>query len=178
MWIVNGLAIGVVLALFFSMISQPPPTTSETGRRGRLSLLLALLAFGIPLHAQSWDELRGLKAGDRTIVQDTAGQDHKGAFRAVSAEAIAIETDKGEAAIERSKIRRVQVRSNQRRVRNAVIGAAIGVAIGVTVDQTLGAYLRNESNGSGRAVTYAAPIGLFGGLGAALPAYRTVYRLR
>ena len=175
MWIVNGLVIGVVLALFFSMVSQPPPTTSETGRRGRIAMLFALPAFGIPLHAQPWDALRGLKAGDRVIVKDTTGQDHKGAFRAVSADAITIETDKSEVAIERSKIRRVQVRSNKRRVRNAVIGTAIGVAVAVTVDQTLGVRLRNESNGSGRAATYAAPIGLLGGLGAALPAYGTVY---
>jgi hypothetical protein len=164
--------------LFLSMISEPPPTTSGMGRHSRMAMLFALLASGLPLHAQSWDEPRGLKPGDRVIVQDTTGHDRKGAFRAVSADAITLETDKSEVAIERSKIRRVQVRSNQRRVRNAVIGAAIGVAIGVTVDQTLGAYLRNESNGSGRAAMYAAPIGLLGGLGAALPAYRKVYRVR
>jgi hypothetical protein len=81
-------------------------------------------------------------------------------------------------AIERNKVRRVQVRSGARRVRNLVIGAAIGLAVGVTVDQTVGAYLRNETGDSGRGITYAAPIVVFGGIGAALPGYRTVYRMR
>jgi hypothetical protein len=57
-----------------------------------------------------------------------------------------------------------------RRVRNFVIAAAIGLAMGVTVDQTLGAYLRNETGDSHRAVTYIAPIALFGGVAAVLPA--------
>jgi hypothetical protein len=46
------------------------------------------------------------------------------------------------------------------------------------VDQSLGAYFRNESNeGAGaRAITYIAPAALFGGVAAAFPAYRTLYR--
>lgn len=139
---------------------------------------LAFLLCGCSVYAQSWDELRGLSAGERVRVLDTTGREHKGAFTAVTADAISVQTGKSEVAIEKARVRRVQVRSGARRVRNAVIGAAIGVAIGVTVDQTLGVRLRNESDKSGRPVTYLAPIGLFGGIGAAIPAYRTVYRVR
>jgi hypothetical protein len=58
--------------------------------------------------------------------------------------------------------------------------SSVAGCVGVTVDRTLGEYLRNEGHGSGlsRAVTYIAPIALLGGIGAAFPAYRTVYHAR
>ena len=73
----------------------------------------------------------------------------------------------------------MEVRCNARRTRNLLIGLGIGVAVGVTADQTVGAYVRNESNESAgaRAITYLAPIALFGAIGA-LPAYRTIYKVR
>jgi hypothetical protein len=138
-----------------------------------------LMACGVPLSAQSWDALRALKPGDAVNVLDTTGKERKGGFTAFSTDAISLQTRGGEVSIERARVRRVQVRSNALRARIAVIGVGIGVAVGVAVDQTLGAYLRNEGgqSGGGRAVTYIAPIALFGGLGA-LPAYRTIYRVR
>jgi hypothetical protein len=139
---------------------------------------LTLLACGLPLAAQSWDALRELKPGDAVGVLDTAGHERKGVFTAFSTDAISLQTAGGQVSIDRPRVRRVRVRSNARRARKALIGAAIGVAVGVTVDQTLGVRLRNEGNGSGRAVTYIAPIALFGGVGAVFPAYRTVYRAR
>lgn len=143
-------------------------------------IVVALLTCGIALRAQSWDELRGLNPGDRVKVVDTSGQQHKGVFTAVSADAISLEKDNSQIAIERSRVRRVQVRSTSRRVRNALIWSGIGVAVGATLDQTLGTYIRNESQESGgaRALTYIAPIALFGGITAARPAYRTVYDAR
>jgi len=145
-----------------------------------LPSLLAVLVIAVPLSAQSWDALRGLHAVDTVKVLDTAGQQHRGTFRNVSDAAIVLQTAKSEESIDRARVRLVQVRSSAHRLRNALIGAAAGVAIGVTVDQTLGTYFRNESGqGSGvRALTYLAPIGILGGIGAALPSYRTVYRVR
>ena len=140
-------------------------------------VVFAILAC-IQTAAQSWEDLRSLKPGDSIKVMDTGRREQKGAFAALSADAISLRTGNREVSIERTRVRRVQIRSGSRRARNAAIGAAVGVAIGVTVDQTLGAYLRNESNGSGRPVTYIAPIALFGGLAAAFPGYRTLYRAR
>ena len=137
----------------------------------RAALFLIFLAS---LHAQSWDSLRAVQ-GQHVKVTDSSGATHKGVCQTVSADAITLE---GTAAIERGKVRRVEVRSGARRVRNAVIGVAIGVAVGVTVDHTVGTYMRNETGDSARAVTYVAPIALFGGIGAALSGYRTVYRVR
>jgi hypothetical protein len=144
-----------------------------------MRFLLLLIFTGVGLFGQqSWDSLRELKSGERIRVLEIAGTEHKGAFSTISNDAITIRTSKGEVAIDRARTRRVQVASNTRRVRNAVIGAAIGVAVGVTVDQTLGTYFRNESGetGAARAVTYVAPIAIFSGIGAALPSWRTLYQ--
>lgn len=147
--------------------------------RSQAHIALAWFLCGLSLFAQSWDGLHGLKPGERVNVLDAAGQEHKGTFAAVSDDAISLDTAKGQVAIGRPQVRRVQVRSSSRRVRNLLIGVAVGAAVGATVDQTLGVYFRNESGESAgtRAVSYVAPIALFGGLGA-LPAYRTVYRAR
>lgn len=145
-----------------------------------MRVLLLLLVPLLPLAAQSWDGLNQLRPGDKIRVLEIAGAEHKGAFSSFTPQAIALRTNSGEVSVERSRVRRIQVRSSNRRIRNLAIGAAIGVAVGVTVDQTLGAYLRNEAGESSgtRAVTYIAPIGLFGGIAAAFPAYRTIYRVR
>jgi hypothetical protein len=141
-----------------------------------LLLLFSLLAGVVPLSAQTWDELHALKPGDRITVLDTGGQQRKGVFTAVSPDSISLQSNQSVVAIDRTRVRRVQLRLNSRRVRNIVIGVAIGVATGLIADQTIGRYLRNESDTSGRPLIYIVPIALFGGISAAFPGYRTVYR--
>ena len=143
----------------------------------RLTILL-LLAYATPLRSQSWDSLRSLNSGERVYILDSSGKSHKGTLFAVSGQAISFTEGKSEVSMERVRVRRVQVSSSSRRLRNALIGIGIGVAVGLTTDQTLGAYLRNESSesASARTVTYIAPIALFGGIAAALPGRKTIYR--
>jgi hypothetical protein len=121
-----------------------------------------------------------LKPGDYVRVLDTAGEEKKGEFASFSADSISLRTRRGESAVERGKVRLVQVRSGTKRARNLVIGVAIGLAIAVTLDQTVGAYVRNESgdNPGTRGLTYALPIAVSGGIGAVVPGYRTVYRAK
>jgi hypothetical protein len=53
----------------------------------------------------------------------------------------------------------------------------VGAAIGLITDETLGAYLRNESNPAGaRPLIWTVPIALCGGIGAAFPSYTVIYR--
>jgi len=139
---------------------------------------LLFLACAVALHAQAWDTLRGLKPGDNIKVLELTGAEHKGAFVSMAADAITLRAAKSEASVERTRIRRVQLRSSARRARNFAIGAGIGLAVGLVTDQTLGTYLRNESNPSSgtRALTYIAPLGIFGAIAAARPAYRTIYK--
>ena len=141
-------------------------------------LLLALFVSAPPLAAQSWDVVRALKPGDRIKVIETSRKEHTGKVAAVTAESIAVESGNSQVSLDRANVRRVEVRSSNRRLRNLAIGAAIGLAIGVATDQTLGTYLRNEVGDSSRPLFYVVPIGLFGGIGAALAPYKTIYRAR
>ena len=125
--------------------------------------------------AESWEMLRGLKAGDQVMVEDTNHQEVKGRFASVTDDAITVESKQGVVSVDRVKVKKVKLRSASRRARNAAIGAAIGVAVGLAVDQTLGTRLRNESGDGGRPINYIAPIAGFAALGGAFPAYRTVY---
>jgi hypothetical protein len=124
--------------------------------------------------------LSGLQRGDRVLVLDSAGKEHKGTFSAVSDQGISLTSGRSEVSIERAKVRRVRIPSSSRRLRNALIGIGIGAAVGATTDQTLGVYLRNEAGESAgaRVLTYIAPIALFGGIAAAVPGYKTIYRAR
>jgi hypothetical protein len=140
--------------------------------------LFAGVVCGTAVHAQTWDTVRALQTGAPVKVLETGGAEHKGTLAAVGADSVTVRTGKTEVAVERSRVRRVQVRSGARRARNIAIGAGVGLAVGLVVDGTLGAYLRNESGDQARPLFYVAPIGLFGGIGAALSPYRTVYRIK
>jgi hypothetical protein len=140
--------------------------------------LFAFIVCSLPLVAQSWDPVRALATGTTVKVRENGGAEHKGTVTSVTPDVIAIATGRTTVSIEKSKVTRVQVHRRHRRLRNMAIGAAIGVGVAVAVDQTLGAFLRNEGGDSGRAITYIAPIGLFGAIGAALSPYRTVYQSR
>ncbi len=142
--------------------------------------IVAMLACGALLRAQSWEALHELKSGDRIEVVDDAGKQHKGIYAAHSADAISLTSRNSQVSIDRAHVRRVKVRSGTRRVRNLAIGAGIGLALGLTIDNTLGAYFRNETGESAgaRALTYIAPIAVFGGIGAAMPGRRTIYKSR
>lgn len=143
-----------------------------------MRIILYCFVCSLTLCGGSWDDLRQIGAGSVVSVQDTAGRDYRGKFTAVTPAAISLATDSGPAGIERTRVRRVKVRVPSRRARNIAIGVGIGFAVGLVVDQTLGTYFRNESNqtDAARAITYVAPIGIFGALGAAIAPWRTAYR--
>ena len=159
--------------------SEITPATINLVRR-RLFTILIVFCLSTFLHAQSWEDVRRLEMGSKVRVQDSSGEQHSGVLSAATAESIAIKTSKGEVATERSRVKRVQVSSGARRGRNIAIGAGIGVAVGAVTDNTLGAYLRNETGESSaaRAATYLIPTALFGAIGAAMSPYRTVYKVK
>ena len=140
--------------------------------------LLAVIVCALPIQAQSWDTVRRLQPGERVKVQEIGGKEHKATVLAVTPEAISLATGKTQVSLDRSRVKRVQIHSGTRRARNIAIGAGIGLVLGIVVDQTIGAYLRNEVTDSGRPLMYVIPIGLFGGIGAAMSPYRTIYRVK
>jgi len=146
----------------------------------RNKLAIALLVSAVALQAQFWDALRSLAPGDNIRIVDSSGQQHAGTFTAVSERSLSLETVNGLVEVERSRVRRVEVRASSRRTRNILIGAAIGVGVSIAADQSAGRYLRNETGEGGgvRALTYIGPIALFSGIGALLSPYRAIYRAR
>jgi hypothetical protein len=145
-----------------------------------MSHALAVLALFLiaPAARASWDDVSLIRIGQRTRITEFGGTVHSGTFAAVSPTHIAIRTGVSQEAIERARIQQIQARGGARRWRNLAIGAAIGLVGGVVIDATLGARFRNEGSegGAARFASIAVPAAVFGGIGAALPGWQTVYR--
>lgn len=141
-----------------------------------LLVSLAALSHLAAAPAKTWESLSQLSAGTPIEVV-TAGNDEKGAFVSLSTESLIIRTDRGEQRFLRADVVRIVSRSHPRRVRNALIGVAAGIAISLITDRTAGTYLRNESNPTiARPLIWTLPIAIGGGIGAAFPSYRVIYR--
>lgn len=140
-------------------------------------MLVALASVGLALAApKTWESLGQLTSGSLVEVV-TSDHAEKGAFVSSSTESLTIQTRSGERRFLRVDVVRVVFRGKSRRGRNALIGVGVGAAIGLVADQTLGTYLRNESNPDGaRALIWSIPIAFCGGMGAVFPSYRVIYR--
>src|SRR5258708_28366640 len=131
------------------------------------SMLIALASVGMVLAApasKTWESLGQLKAG---VPIEVVTRDHaeKGEFVSSSTESLTIHTRHGEQRFSRPEVVRVVSRTESRRMRNALIGVGVGAAIGLITNQTLGAYLRNESNqASARPLIWILPIAAWGGI--------------
>jgi hypothetical protein len=143
------------------------------------SLLMALASVGLVLAApasKTWESLGQLNS-DAPIEVVTSDRAEKGEFVSSSTESLTIHTRRGEQRFLRSEVVRVVSRTQSRRTRNVLLGVGVGAAISLVIDQTLGTYLRNESNpASGRPLIWTLPIALCGGIGAAFPSYPVIYR--
>ncbi len=142
-------------------------------------LLIALASVGLALAApasKSWESLGSLNPG-APIQVVTGGRTESGEFVSSSTESLTIRTPHGEERFPRQDVVRVVSRRQSVRIRNVLIGAGIGAAVGLVTDQTLGTYLRNESNPeNARALMWTLPIALGGGIGAVLPSHSVIYR--
>ena len=142
-------------------------------------VLLALASVCIGLaapHSKTWENLGQLHAGDRVEIV-TSGASANGEFVSSSTESLTIRTGHGEQRFSRPDVIRVVSRASSHRTRNALIGAGIGVAISIIADQTIGTYLRNESNPDiARPLIWTVPIAAGGAIGALIPGYPVIYR--
>ena len=142
-------------------------------------LLIALANVALALAApasKTWDSLGHLNPGAPVEV---VTNDHveRGEFASVSTESLIIHTRDGERRFSRAEVVRVVSRGQSHRMRNMLIGAGVGAGVALIADQTLGAYLRNESNPeSARPLIWSLPIAAGGGIGALFPGYPVIYR--
>jgi len=140
---------------------------------------IAVASMGVIVAApasKTWESLGQLKAG---VPIEVVTRDHaeKGEFVSSSTESLTIHMRHGEQRFSRPEVVRIVSRKESRRMRNALIGVGVGAAIGLITDQTLGAYLRNESNpASARPLIWTLPIAVGAGIGAAFPSYPVIYR--
>ena len=142
-------------------------------------LLIAFASVGLVLAApaaKTWESLGQLNAGTPVEVV-TGDRDVKGEFVSTSTESLVIHTRRGEERFLRPEVLRVVSRTHSHRMRNLLIGASVGAAVGLVADQTLGRYLRNESDPAiARPLIWILPIALCGGIAAAFPSYPVIYR--
>lgn len=143
------------------------------------SLVFVLASVGLILAApvsRTWESLGKLDSG-APIEVVTSDRAEKGELVSSSTESLTIHTLRGEQRFLRKEVVRVVSRNQSRRIRNVLIGVGVGAAIGLVTDQTLGAYLRNESNPSvARPLIWTLPVAFCGGIGAAFPSYTVLYR--
>lgn len=143
-----------------------------------LLLVPPTYAAGASLERGSWNQVQRLEKGASIKITMKGDKTRKGAFAGITDASLLIVEGTTDVGISKDAVLRVEVKSSARRVRNALIGVGVGLALGVVIDQSLGAYARNETGETtgARVATVALPPALFGGIAAAFPGYRTVYR--
>ncbi len=126
--------------------------------------------------ADSWDNLKQLRDGQKIEVVEVNLKSLRGEFVSVTDGAISLRTDEGETTIERERVTRVSVKGKGHRVRNTILGTLIGGAIGGSIAAAnTGSWIEWQE-------ATAAAVGFGGGAaaGAAVPTggWKAVYRRR
>jgi len=140
-------------------------------------LSCSLVALG-QAPRDSWDNLKGLRPGEKIEVVDASMKMLKGPLVSVSDEAITLQVGKSEQSVARAEVVRVSVRDTSHRTRNMLLGS--GIAGGIAIAAAAVPLMINSNEGGSCCVCVAAIAAGFGGgaaLGAAIPASRTVYRV-
>lgn len=145
-------------------------------------LLLCVLAVSCGAVAQnnqaSWENLRGLRAGQKIKIVDSSSKKHSGNFESISDSAIVIKETSGESSIQKQDVRSVKLMRSNRRLRNSLIyagiGAGAGAGIGAGVWESHG-FL----GGKGTGAAVCAGIGGLAGIitGALLPTNEMIYKV-
>ena len=148
-----------------------------------MKLLILLIVAPFIMHAD-WSALRQPPAGSRVTVVLENGKYEQGRMKAVSAEAVEIDTKRGLRSFKVAEVRRVYVREKASRWKGAMVGALVGFGIGFAIGAPSAGYLtdRNDPPVTTR-LGMGAGLGMFGaGIGAPLGALAggsknvTIYR--
>lgn len=149
--------------------------------------LICVLAIPCVSPSQSkrsaWENLDSLRPGQKIQVVDSNSARHSGTFSGVSDDAIRLQSANGEETIQRVSVKRVVLRDNGHRTRNALIGAAIGAGAGAAIGP-IGHHQGSSQNPNGtlikpgQAAAAGTVIGgvLGGVVGALLPSRSPLYQ--
>ena len=137
------------------------------------SILFALLyVAGSPVWAATseWSDLTYLKPGQLIRVELNDTRSYEGEFQAVHAEDITLRQSAGDRTCDRKDVLRVDSNAENHRLRNTLIGAGIGVGLAALAVK---ANHMGENTGiSSIGWVWPVGIGVFGGIGAAMPTGR------
>ena len=103
-----------------------------------VSILLFLLIVIAHAHAQTWENLKTLKAGERIQVVSQTLKSHDGRFLSYSEEAISFLVGQQEIAVPRADVLRVSSRAHMSRTTKTLIGLGIGAGAGLAVGAIAG----------------------------------------
>jgi hypothetical protein len=147
-----------------------------------LLLLLVTAASGQTGKAD-WSNVKQLRAGERIKVVLNDGKSSSGVLENASDDGIVVSLSSSETTFVRADVRRILVKGQSRRRRNALIGAAIGAAaglgLGAALDQQCAhSFCASEGN-TGKAIGTPGAGVLGAAIGALLPTGRwhEVYRV-
>jgi hypothetical protein len=137
--------------------------------------LWAVLILTPLLHAQQsqWQDLNLIRPGTKIQVVENSLKSTSGKFVGFSETDITLKVENKDVVIPRDQVHRVSI-SGKNRKRNTLIGLGAGAAAGLA----LGVALMERESGYGGAVA-GSTVGFAGvgaGIGALLPAGKTVYR--
>ena len=147
--------------------------------RSRHLLLSSVLAFLIAplLQAQEsrWENLAQIQPGTKVQVVEKSLKSTSGKFVGFSDTSLTLDVDKKEVVIPQNQVYRLSIPGKNRK-RNALTGLAVGAGLGLA----MGFAIRNNFSSSERAAAVAgitaSYAGIGTGIGAILPASKTVYR--
>jgi hypothetical protein len=126
--------------------------------------------------SSEWSDLTNLKPGQLIRVELNDTKSFEGVLQAVHAEHITVRQSAGEQTYARKDVQRVYFKDKNHRLRNTLIGAGIGAGLAALAVE---ANHMGENTGiSSIGWVWPVGIGVFGGIGAAMPTGRwlLVYR--
>ena len=143
----------------------------------KLSAVLVFLVLAANAETGTWNDVLALETGQKVRVVLTDMKSYKGRIEAVSGQSVSLLVRRSPMRFEREEVHRVTALGRSYQARKALIGAAIGglcgVGIGAIADR--GPHEIGEGD-AGKRFFGLMGLGAGAGVGAALPAGKTVYR--
>jgi hypothetical protein len=146
--------------------------------------LICALLLPIIMPAADWLAVRDVPPGSRVTVALDNGKYEQGRLKAVFADSVVIDTNRGARTLQAPEVRRMFVRQKASRWKGAMLGALVGFGIGFAIGAPSAGYITDQNDPSGNTrLGIGSGMGLFAaGIGAPLGALGggsknvTVYR--
>lgn len=123
-----------------------------------------------------WNNLSRLAPRQRIEVIDRNLKRTRGTFVAATSGELQLQLPTGVTSIPRAQVFRVSLRENSKRLRNSLIGLAVGAAAGLAIGAAVDRSFSEDDEHIAKMLFVPIGLGAGTGVGAALPAFETIYR--